>query len=69
MDSHFLISTVDQDEAKTLAKDLQQKTLDEYYQYPLTYTNYIMVSKKNVTGLDTCKIIPEFNDYLEISVK
>ncbi|MCB6395821.1 ABC transporter substrate-binding protein, partial [Dorea formicigenerans] len=62
-------ATVDQDEAKTLAKDLQQKTLDEYYQYPLTYTNYIMVSKKNVTGLDTCKIIPEFNDYLEISVK
>lgn len=62
-------ATVDQDEAKTLAKDLQQKTLDEYYQYPLTYTNYIMVSKKNVTGLDACKIIPEFNDYLEISVK
>lgn len=62
-------ATVDQDEAKTLAKDLQQKTLDEYYQYPLTYTNYIMVSKKNVTGLDTCKIIPEFNDYLKISVK
>lgn len=62
-------ATVDQDEAKVLAKELQTKTLAEYYQYPLTYTNYIMVSKKNVTGLDTCKIIPEFNDYLAISVE
>jgi hypothetical protein len=36
--------------------------------YPLTYTNYVMVAQKYVTGLDKCPIVPEFADWLAISV-
>lgn len=57
------------DEAKEAAKELQTKANGEYWEYPLTYTNYIMVSQKYVTGLDGSSIIPEFNDYLPIEVK
>lgn len=57
------------DEAKEAAKELQTKANGEYWEYPLTYTNYIMVSQKYVTGLDGSSIIPEFNDYLSIEVK
>lgn len=35
---------------------------------PLTYTNYVMVSQKNVTGLDAVPVVPEFVDYLKIKV-
>ena len=31
-------------------------------------TNYVIVSQKNVTGLDCSPIVPEFIDYLGISV-
>ena len=43
-------------------------TLSEYWEYPLTYTNYVMVSQKNVTGLDAVPVVPEFVDYLKIKV-
>lgn len=62
-------SAASEDEAKEAAKELQTKANGEYWEYPLTYTNYIMVSQKYVTGLDGSSIIPEFNDYLPIEVK
>ena len=37
-------------------------------EYPLTYTNFVMVSQKNVTGLDGSSVVPEFIDYLSIHV-
>ncbi len=45
----------DKDEAKRLANDLQDLTLSEYWEYPLTYTNYVMVSQKkcNRSGCST----------------
>ena len=42
--------------------------MDQYSIYTLTYTNYVLVSQKNVTGLDSSPIVPEFADYLGISV-
>lgn len=57
-----------QEEAKKLAKKLQDLTLSEYWEYPLTYTNYVMVSQKNVTGLDKNPVVPEFIDYLTLQV-
>ena len=57
-------AAADKDEAKQLANDLQDLTLSEYWEYPLTYTNYVMVSQKNVTGLDAVPVVPEFVDYL-----
>ncbi len=59
-------AAADKDEAKQLANDLQDLTLSEYWEYPLTYTNYVMVSQKNVTGLDAVPVVPEFVDYLKI---
>ena len=44
-------------------------TLEECWEYPLTYTNYVMVSQKNVSGLDTVPIVPEFIDYTAIKVE
>lgn len=40
--------------------------LEECWEYPLTYTNFVMVSQKNVTGLDGSSVVPEFIDYLSI---
>lgn len=48
--------------------ELMDLALAQYRIYPLTYTNYVMVSQKYVTGLDTCDIVPEFADWLAISV-
>ena len=57
-----------QAEAKQLSDDLMDVAMDQYRIYPLTYTNYVLVSQKNVTGLDSSPIVPEFADYLGISV-
>lgn len=61
-------TTSDPEEAQKLADEVVQLALDQHRIYPLTYTNYVMVSQKNVTGLDCSPIIPEFIDYLGISV-
>lgn len=58
-----------EEEAMELAKELQQAQLKEFWGYPLTYTNYVMVSQKNVTGLDQQTVIPEIIDWLPIEVK
>ena len=63
------MSTVDTDEKQDLWNEIQDKALAECWEYPLTYTNYVMVSQKNVTGLDGSSVIPEFIDYLSIEVK
>ena len=61
-------TTTDKAEAKQLADELMDVAMDQYRIYPLTYTNYVLVSQKNVTGLDSSPIVPEFADYLGISV-
>ncbi|MGM9619724.1 MAG: ABC transporter substrate-binding protein [Oscillospiraceae bacterium] len=48
---------------------IQDLALEEYREYPLTYTNYVIVSHKYVSGLDGSSVIPEFIDYLSIEVK
>ena len=47
---------------------IQDMALAEYREYPLTYTNYVIVAHKYVTGLDGSSVIPEFIDYLSIEV-
>lgn len=58
----------DQEEMQKATDELMDLALAQYRIYPLTYTNYVMVSQKYVTGLDTCDIVPEFADWLAISV-
>ena len=53
---------------KALASELMDIALAQHRIYPLTYTNYVMVSQKYVTGLDCSSIVPEFIDWLGISV-
>ncbi len=62
-------SATSESEAKELAKDLQDLALSECWEYPLTYTNYVMVAQKNVKGLDGNSVVPEFIDWLTISVE
>ena len=57
-----------QEEAQKLADEVVELALAQHRIYPLTYTNYVIVSQKNVTGLDCSPIVPEFIDYLGISV-
>jgi len=59
---------VDADEKQELWNEIQDKALEECWEYPLTYTNYVMVSQKNVSGLSDSTVIPEFIDYLSIQV-
>ena len=61
-------TTTDLEEAKALANELMDVAMAQYRIYPLTYTNYVMVSQKHVTGLDCSDIVPEFIDWLGISV-
>jgi len=58
----------DKEEMKKAATELVELAMGEHRIYPLTYTNYVMVSQKYVGGLDTCNIVPEFADWLAISV-
>ena len=62
-------TTTDEAEAKQLADELMDVAMDQYRIYPLTYTNYVLVSQKNVTGLDGSKVVPEFVDWMSIKVK
>lgn len=54
---------------KDVAYKLQDQLYKDYYIYPLVYTNYVMVSQKNFSGLDSCPIVPEFADYLKIKAE
>ena len=62
------IGTADAKEKQELWNTIQDKALEECWEYPLTYTNFVMVSQKNVTGLDGSSVVPEFIDYLSIHV-
>lgn len=60
--------TADAAERKQLWAEIQDEALEQYWEYPLTYTNYVMVSHKNVTGLDCSPIVPEFSRFDGIEV-
>ena len=62
------MGTADAKEKQELWNTIQDKALEECWEYPLTYTNFVMVSQKNVTGLDGSSVVPEFIDYLSIHV-
>ncbi|MBS5450247.1 MAG: ABC transporter substrate-binding protein [Coriobacteriia bacterium] len=61
-------SNPDQAARKDQWKEIQQRYLDECWEYPLTYTNYVMVSRKDVSGLDASPIIPEFSQFAAIKL-
>lgn len=61
--------TADANERRELWYQIQDQALAEYWEYPLTYTNYVMVSHKNVTGLDASPVVPEFMLYSAITVE
>ncbi len=61
-------TTADQDERYELWKQIQERYFEEYWEYPLTYTNYVMVSHKDVSGLDASPIVPEFSQYAAIQM-
>lgn len=53
---------------KEIWYEAQDKALAEYWEYPLTYTSYVMVSHKDVSGLDASPIVPEFSLYQGIKL-
>lgn len=63
-----LEATTNQEEMIKAGAELHDQLMSEYRDYPLNYTNYVMVSHKNITGLDQT-LIPEFTDWLAIDVE
>lgn len=63
-----LNTSTDPAKRQELADKVIEAAMAEYRVYPLTYTNFVMVAQKNVGGLANKPIVPEFIDYLEISV-
>lgn len=61
-------ATADEAEAQKLWNEIQEEYVEEYWQFPLTYTNFVMVSQKNVTGLDGSEVVPELVDWMSIKV-
>ena len=61
-------SAVTQEEDQKLWDEIHEKYTEENWVFPLTYTNYVMVSQKNVTGLDGSEVVPEFVDWMSIKV-
>ena len=57
-----------QEEAQKLWDEIQEKYTGENWLFPLTYTNYVMVSQKNISGLDGSEVVPEFVDWMSIKV-
>ena len=61
-------ATADEAEAQELWNEIQEEYVEEYWEFPLTYTNFVMVSQKNVTGLDGSEVVPELVDWMSIKV-
>ena len=61
-------ATADEAEAQKLWDEIQEEYVEEYWEFPLTYTNFVMVSQKNVTGLDGSEVVPELVDWMSIKV-
>ena len=57
-----------QEEAQKLWDEIQEKYTEENWLFPLTYTNYVMVSQENISGLDGSEVVPEFVDWMSIKV-
>ncbi len=62
-------TTADPQERKDLWYQIQDQFYAEHWEYPLTYTNYLMVSRKNVSGLDASPIVPEFSLFKDIKME
>ena len=61
-------ATADEAEAQELWNEIQEEYVEEYWEFPLTYTNFVMVSQINVTGLDGSEVVPELVDWMSIKV-
>lgn len=62
-------SEPDLETRKDLGFKVQEQATKEAWLYPLPYPNFVAVTNKNVTNLDTTHIVPEFGDYAAIEVK
>lgn len=58
----------DAEKRRELWYQIQDQFYAEYWEYPLTYTNYVMVSHKDVSGLDASPIVPEFSQFAGIQM-
>lgn len=62
-------TTLDLTEREELYKELQVSMSDDYSLYPMANTNYVIVTRKEFTGLDTVLNYPIFEDYTVISME
>lgn len=62
-------SEPDLDKRKEFSFEMQEMATEESWLYPLPYPNFVVVSHKNVTNLDTLPVAPEFGDYMSITVE
>ena len=58
--------TLDSAKREELFKKIMQQEKEDYTIYPIAYSVYNIVAKNNIQGLDAIKIVPVFEDYLQI---
>lgn len=57
------------EEQKAIAKELHESAINDYVCFPISWPNYVIVSRSNVSGLDASAIVPEFADPSAITIK
>lgn len=62
-------SETNPEKEQELAEQVHNMSIEECWFYHLPYPNFAMVSHSNVKGLGESEIIPEFGDYLVITVE
>lgn len=58
--------TLDEDERKIIYKKIEEAMKNEYAIYPISMPNFILVADKKFQGLDKIKMVPVFEDYLNL---
>ncbi|MEG2017271.1 MAG: ABC transporter substrate-binding protein [Clostridium sp.] len=58
--------TIDEAERKAIYSDIEKAVKEEYTIYPISMPNFVLVADKKFQGLDAIKIVPVFEDYLQL---
>lgn len=69
MNAAAAMGIADAEQLRAVATTIQEAAMTANTIYPISNTSYVIVSHKNVTGLDAVPFVPEFVDYLAINVE
>ena len=61
-------ATTDPEERAAIYKELQEQIRDAYTMFPISSPNFVVVTDKNLQGVDAIDMVPLFEDYLKLSM-